>query len=38
MEYDGAYYMFGEGHKASISEKQNDDDHYVLTFEAIDTM
>ena len=35
MEYGGAYYMFGEGHKAFISEKQNDDDHYVLTLAAI---
>lgn len=35
MEYDSFFYTFGEGHKAFVAEKADDEDHYVLTLAAI---
>lgn len=35
LEYDGYFYIIGEGHKSFIAEKQPDDDNYILTFAAI---
>ncbi len=35
LEYDGYFYIIGEGHKSFIAEKQSDDDNYILTLAAI---
>lgn len=35
VEYNGAYYILGEGHKEFISDKITDEDNYVLTLAAI---
>ena len=35
LVYNGRYYIIGEGHKEFISEKQNDDDYYILTLAAV---
>ena len=35
IEYDGAYYIIGEGHKGFVADKQEDDDTYILTLAAI---
>ncbi len=35
IEYGGAYYVIGEGHKGFVAEKQTDDDNYILTLAAI---
>ena len=35
LVYNGRYYIFGEGHKEFIPEKQNDDDYYILTLAAV---
>ena len=35
LVYNGWYYIIGEGHKEFISEKQNDDDYYILTLAAV---
>ena len=32
IEYDGAYYIIGEGHKGFVADKQEDDDTYVRSF------
>lgn len=35
IEYDGSYYIIGEGHKGFVADKQEDDDTYILTLAAI---
>lgn len=35
IEYGGAYYIIGEGHKGFIADKQEDEDTYILTLAAI---
>jgi plasmid segregation protein ParM len=35
VEYEGAYYTLGEGHKDFVAEKSMDEDNYVLTLAAI---
>ena len=35
LEYNGKYYVIGEGHKVFIANKNEDDDYYVLTLVAI---
>ena len=35
LEYNGAYYTIGEGHKDFVAEKSMDDDNYILTLAAI---
>lgn len=35
IEYDGSYYIIGEGHKGFVADKQEDDDTYTLTLAAI---
>ena len=35
IEYDGAYYIIGEGHKGFVADKQEDDDTYVMTIAVI---
>ena len=35
LEYDGGYYIIGEGHKDFVAEKSMDSDNYVLTLAAI---
>ncbi len=35
IEYDGAYYIIGEGHKGFVADKQEDDDTYIRTLAAI---
>lgn len=35
IEYDGAYYIIGEGHKGFVVDKQEDDDTYIMTLAAI---
>jgi plasmid segregation protein ParM len=35
IEYDGTYYIIGEGHKGFVADKQKDDDTYILTLAAI---
>lgn len=35
IEYDGVYYIIGEGHKGFVADKQEDDDTYILTLAAI---
>lgn len=30
LEYNGAYYIFREGHKCFIADKQKDEDNYIL--------
>lgn len=35
LEYKGKYYVFGEGHKGFVAEKQFDADNYILKLAAI---
>lgn len=35
IEYDGDYYIIGEGHKGFVADKQEDDDTYIMTLAAI---
>lgn len=35
LEYDGMYYVIGEAHKVFITNKDEDDDYYILTLAAI---
>lgn len=35
IEYDGAYYIIGEGHKGFVADKQEDDDTYIMTIVVI---
>ena len=35
LEYDGGYYIIGEGHKDFVAEKSMDNDNYILTLAAI---
>ncbi len=35
IEYEGAFYVIGEGRKGFIADKQEDDDTYILTLAAI---
>lgn len=35
IAYNGKYYIIGEGHKSFVSEKQMDEDNYILTLVAI---
>ena len=35
IEYDGAYYIIGEGHKGFVADKQEDDDTYIMTIAVI---
>ena len=35
LEYEGRYYLIGEGHKEFIGEKTQDEDFYLLTLVAI---
>jgi len=35
LEYDGKFYVIGEGHKVFIANKNEDDDYYILTLTAI---
>ena len=35
LEYGGAYYTIGEGHKDFVAEKSMDEDNYILTLAAI---
>ena len=35
IEYDGAYYIIGEGHKGFAADKQEDDDTYIMTIAVI---
>lgn len=35
IEYEGAYYVIGEGHKGFVSDKQQDEDNYILTLAAV---
>lgn len=35
LEYNGKYYVFGEGHKSFISDKVMDEDYYILTLAAL---
>jgi hypothetical protein len=35
LEYNGAYYTLGEGHKNFVAEMSMDEDNYVLTLAAI---
>lgn len=35
LEYNGAFYTIGEGHKEFIADKSDDEDYYLLTLMAI---
>ena len=35
LEYNGAYYQIGEGHKEFIPDKAMDEDYYLLTLMAV---
>ena len=35
IEYDGTYYIIGEGHKGFVADKQEDVDSYIMTLAAI---
>lgn len=35
LEYNGKFYVIGEGHKVFIANKNEDDDYYILTLAAI---
>ena len=35
LEYDGKFYVIGEGHKGFVADKQSDEDNYILTLAAI---
>ena len=35
IEYDGTYYIIGEGHKGFVADKQEEDDTYIMTLAAI---
>ena len=35
QEYEGKFYVIGEGHKGFVAEKQSDEDNYILTLAAI---
>ena len=34
IEWNGRYYIIGEGHKGFVTDKVTDDDNYVLTMAA----
>ena len=35
LEYEGEFYVIGEGHKGFVADKQSDEDNYILTLAAI---
>ena len=35
LEYEGKFYVIGEGHKGFVVDKQSDEDNYILTLAAI---
>lgn len=35
LEYEGAFYAFGDGHKSFVADKQKDDDNYILMLAAV---
>lgn len=35
LEYEGKFYVIGEGHKGFVADKQFDEDNYILTLAAI---
>ena len=35
LEYQGAWYRIGEGHKAMLDDKVDDEDYYLLTLAAV---
>jgi hypothetical protein len=35
LEYDGMYYLIGEGHKPFAADKVMDQDYYILTLSAV---
>ena len=35
LEYNGAFYILGEGHKCFIADKQKDEDNYILMLAAV---
>ena len=35
LEYDGKFYVIGEGQKGFVADKQSDEDNYILTLAAI---
>lgn len=35
LEYEGKFYVIGEGHKGFVADKQSDADNYILTLDAI---
>lgn len=35
LEYDGAFYAFGDGHKYFVADKQKDEDNYILMLAAV---
>ena len=35
LEYQGAWYRIGEGHKAMLDDKADDEDYYLLTLAAV---
>ena len=35
IEWNGRYYIIGEGHKGFVTDKVTDDDNYVLTMAAV---
>lgn len=35
LEYEGKFYVIGEGHKGFVADKQSDEDNYILTLAAI---
>lgn len=35
LEYEGKFYVIGEGHKGFVADKQSDEDNYILTLTGI---
>ena len=35
LEYEGKFYVIGEGHKGFVADKQSDEDNYILTLAAV---
>jgi len=35
VEYEGKFYVIGEGHKGFVADKQSDEDNYILTLAAV---
>lgn len=35
LEYEGKFYVIGEGYKGFVADKQSDEDNYILTLAAI---